>query len=30
VTPFALEDANTALERLRHGQIVGAAVLSAG
>jgi propanol-preferring alcohol dehydrogenase len=30
VTPFALEDANTALARLRHGQIVGAAVLSAG
>ena len=30
VQPFALEDANVALERLRHGQIKGAAVLTIG
>jgi propanol-preferring alcohol dehydrogenase len=27
VTTFALQDANTALEHLRHGQVRGAAVL---
>jgi propanol-preferring alcohol dehydrogenase len=28
VTPFGLEDANAALERLRRGQLEGAAVLT--
>jgi propanol-preferring alcohol dehydrogenase len=30
VQPFALDEANQALERLRHGQVRGAAVLTPG